>query len=135
MEKGWKMIWAHARWMGSAGAAWAQVANHCWAQARLLQETLASIRLALAALGERAKGHRPPRRGQQSKRRDLCFLVPGSHLHQHHRLWDLVLLDINPPPGSIWPWVTPSSNLPCHYCSGPATSHLRLICPSWHLPY
>lgn len=58
--------------------------------AGLPQVTVASI--ALTALGDRARGHRAPRRGQQSKCRDCCFLVPGSQLHQHHPLWELLLL-------------------------------------------
>lgn len=85
--------------MGIAGAAWAQVAIRCWAQRGLLQVTLAYVGLELAAPGERARGHRPLRCGQQSKSRDRCFLVSGSRLHQHDPLWDEVLLWPQAPSG------------------------------------
>jgi len=120
---------------GSAGAAWAQVAIHCWAQAGLLLVTLASVQPARAALGERARGLRSPRCGQQSKSREWAFWC------QVHISISIIFLGIRSsfgiplPTGSVWPWVPPSPSLPCHYCSGPATSLPGLICPTWHLSY
>lgn len=92
MEKGQKVIWLHMQGGWDMLGQWVQAAIHCWAQVGLLQGTLAPIRLRLAAVGERARGHRPPRCGLQPKSRDQRFLVPGSGPHQHHPLWDLVLL-------------------------------------------